>query len=124
MVVPSTGLVVLVPFPFSDLSGAKLRPAVVVAYGGGDDWILCQITSNPYGDPLAITLVDAVFRTGSLRMTSYVRPGKLFTANRALMRGEAGSLTTDVTSNIVDESLVFYVPVPSRDLLAPIAVAD
>jgi mRNA interferase MazF len=93
---------VLVPFPFSDLSGAKLRPAVVVAHAGRDDWILCQVTSNPYGDPLAITLVDTGFRTGSLRMTSYVRPGKLFTANRALMREEVGNLTIDVMSTIVD----------------------
>ena len=34
MVVPTTGVVVLVPFPFSDLSQAKLRPAVVLAHAG------------------------------------------------------------------------------------------
>ena len=34
MVTPSVGLVVLVPFPFSDLSRAKLRPAVVLADAG------------------------------------------------------------------------------------------
>ena len=34
MVVPTTGAVVLVPFPFSDLSQAKLRPAVVLAHAG------------------------------------------------------------------------------------------
>ena len=31
MVTPATGAVVLIPFPFSDLSQAKLRPAVVLA---------------------------------------------------------------------------------------------
>jgi len=46
MVSPSKGSVVLVKFPFSDLSSSKLRPAVVLAAAGRDDWILCQITSN------------------------------------------------------------------------------
>ena len=67
MVTPSVGLVVLVPFPFSDLSRAKLRPAVVLAEAGKDDWILCQITSNPYSDPRAITLADAAFRQALCR---------------------------------------------------------
>ncbi|TMA37231.1 MAG: MazF family transcriptional regulator, partial [Deltaproteobacteria bacterium] len=40
------GSVVLVPFPFSDLSKSKLRPTVVLAEGGRGDRILCQITSN------------------------------------------------------------------------------
>jgi mRNA interferase MazF len=93
---------VLVPFPFSDLSRAKLRPAVVLAHAGKDDWILCQVTSNPYGDPRAIVLADDSFRTGSLRVTSYARPGKLFTANRTLMTTEAGNLKDEVLKNIVD----------------------
>lgn len=56
MVTPSEGSVVLVRFPFSDLSSSKLRPAVVLAFTGRDDWILCQVTSNPYSDPTAIQL--------------------------------------------------------------------
>ncbi|MGH7865787.1 MAG: hypothetical protein ACREQB_12410 [Candidatus Binataceae bacterium] len=69
-------------FPFSDLSQAKLRPAVVLAGAGRGDWILCQVTSKPYADARAIKLEDASFATGSLRVTSYARPGKLFTAQR------------------------------------------
>jgi mRNA interferase MazF len=52
----AVGQVVLVPFPFSDLSQAKMRPAVVLADAGRGDWILCQVTSNPYGDARVITL--------------------------------------------------------------------
>jgi mRNA interferase MazF len=37
--------VVIVPFPFSDLSESKRRPALVLAVLTGDDLILCQITS-------------------------------------------------------------------------------
>ena len=41
------GDVVVVPFPFSDLSTSKRRPALVLADLAGDDLILCQITSGP-----------------------------------------------------------------------------
>jgi len=41
--VPSAaGAVVLVPFPFTDLTQAKLRPAVALADAGRGDWILAQ----------------------------------------------------------------------------------
>jgi mRNA interferase MazF len=101
MVTPTVGSVVLVPFPFSDLSEAKLRPALVLADSGRDDWILCQITSNPYADPRAVELTDADFDTGSLRVTSYARPGKLFTASSSLMVSEAGNLSQATLQSIV-----------------------
>lgn len=85
MVTPTVGAVVLVPFPFSDLSQAKDRPALVLVEAGRGDWILSQITSVSYGDPRAIQLLDTDFVHGGMRRTSYVRPGKLFTANTSLM---------------------------------------
>ena len=42
----AAGQVVIVHFPFSDLTASKLRPAVVLAEAGRGDWILCQITSK------------------------------------------------------------------------------
>jgi mRNA interferase MazF len=92
MVIPSAGAVVLVLSPFSDLSSAKLRPAVVLAEAGRGDWILSQVTSNPYGDSSAIELSEADFQEGTLRIQSYVRPGKLFTANHELFVSQAGAL--------------------------------
>lgn len=74
MVSPAVGKIVLVPFPFSDLSQSKLRPAIVLAAAGRGDWILCQVTSNPYGDPNAISITDECFNQGSLRVTSLARP--------------------------------------------------
>ena len=81
MVTLSPASVVIVPFPFSDLSGTKLRPALVLAETGYEDWLLCQITSKAYADPTAVRLTDAELSVGTLNMTSYVRPMKLFTTH-------------------------------------------
>jgi mRNA interferase MazF len=101
VVTPTAGAVILVPFPFSDLSQTKLRPAIVLAAAGRDDWILCQITSTPYGDPQAIPLIDTDFASGSLHVASYARPGKLFTANRSLMVTRVGQLKHQPLHNII-----------------------
>jgi mRNA interferase MazF len=96
----TAGPVVIVRFPFSDLSASKFRPAVVLADAGRGDWILCQITSKSYGDSNAIELNGADFASGSLQLSSYVRPGKLFTAHASLIVGQAGVLRTDKLSSI------------------------
>jgi mRNA interferase MazF len=49
----AAGQVVMRPFPFSGLSRNKYRPALVLADASREDWIACQITSNPYADPRA-----------------------------------------------------------------------
>lgn len=92
MVTPEIGDVVLVRFPFSDLSADKLRPALVIADSGRGDWICAQITSNPYADNRAEQLTDIDFESGSLQRVSFVRPGKLFTANSALFLRVVGHL--------------------------------
>jgi mRNA interferase MazF len=91
-----------VRFPFSDLSQTKLRPAVVLAGSGRGDWVLCQITSKAYGDQGAVRIEDSSFQAGSLRVLSYARPSKLFTANRELIVGHAGQLTPEAHREITD----------------------
>lgn len=102
------GQVVLVPFPFSDLSSAKMRPAIVLANAGRDDWILCQVTSNPYGDARAVTLTDKDFKSGSLRVTSYARPGKLFTANQSLIAEAVGVLNDKAANELIGAVIALF----------------
>ena len=99
----AAGSVVLVPFPFSDLSQHKRRPAVVLAGAERGDWILCQITSSPYSDARAITLTDVDFASGGLRLVSYARPAKLFTAHESLFVFEAGILRSAALRKITNE---------------------
>lgn len=111
MVTPSAaGAVVLVSFPFTDLSEAKRRPAVVLANAGRGDWVLCQVTSNAYADPLAVELTSADFMTGSLHRVSYARPGKLFTANQRLIATEVGRLRDDAFRRVVDAVVRLLTP--------------
>jgi mRNA interferase MazF len=105
---PSTGSVVLVRFPFSDLSQTKLRPAVVLADAGRGDWILCQITSNAFADPSAIEIGIDDFHTGALRMTSFARPSKLFTASEALIASTVGELELDKFDEILDAVIAIF----------------
>ncbi len=99
---PAAGQLVLIPFPFSDLTRSKFRPALLLASAGRSDWIACQITSNPYGDPLAIQLTEDEFAEGGLRRVSYVRPGKLFTAHESLIASRQGALTPSQLERIRD----------------------
>ena len=110
MVTPAVGAIVLVRFPFSDLSQAKLRPTVVLAHAGRGDWILCQVTSNPYGDPNAIPITDSDLEIGSLRLDSFVRPGKLFTASGSLMVAQVALLKSDAFNRILDKLLEILRP--------------
>ena len=98
----AAGQVVIVHFPFSDLTASKLRPAVVLAEAGRGDWVLCPITSKSYGDEEAIFLDAPDFARGSLRLASYVRPGKLFTAHGSLVANQVGELLPEKFSAIRD----------------------
>ena len=102
MVALAAGSIVLVTFPFSDLSKSKLRPAVVLASAERGDWILCQITSNPYSDSHAVQLCEIDFQSGSLQRVSYARPGKLFTANTTLISMQVGKLKKVAFQNVLN----------------------
>ena len=66
------GDVVVIPFPFSYLSASKRRPALVVADLGGNDVILCQITSVTRNDRFSIPLTRSDFKDGKLRVESRI----------------------------------------------------
>lgn len=93
---------VIVSFPFTDLTGAKRRPAVVVGEPPGQDSILCLITSTATRDPHAIALTSADFASGTLRQDSYIRPGRLFTADNALIAYRAGRLTSSKLQEVIE----------------------
>lgn len=118
MATPSVGEVVLVTFPFSDLSTSKLRPAVCLADASRGDWILCQITSKAYGDPVVVPLDAADFVSGGLLVVSVARPTKLFTAHESLVQRTVGRLT-DVTFQRIIAAVVAVLQPPAPPPTVP-----
>lgn len=110
MVAPSAGEVVLVPFPFSDLSQSKLRPGVCLADAGRGDWVFCQVTSSPFGDPMAVPQSAADFAMGGLLVSSFARPGKLFTASAGLMVKSVGVLSPTALSRVLSAVVALLQP--------------
>ena len=96
------GDVVVIPFPFSDLSGNKRRPAFVLANLRGDDILLCQITSLHSSDPAAVALIRGDFISGSLPVDSYIRPLRIFTADKNIIVRKAGTLTSALVDKVID----------------------
>jgi len=96
------GDIVILPFPFSDLSASKKRPALVLASLAGDDVILCQITSQPVSDRYAVTIDEKDFASGSLNKPSNARPNRLFTAESNLVLYRAGTLSPAKTDMIIN----------------------
>jgi len=106
VVTPGPASVVVVPFPFSDLSGVKLRPAVVLADAGRGDWLLCQITSNPYSDSDAVPITNKELQSGALTSTvSFARPIKLFTASEAVMNKRVAILEDETFKTILTATI-------------------
>lgn len=100
------GDVVVVPFPFSDLSNSKKRPALVLASLEGEDLKLSQITSKNIFDSYSIEIKTSDFSNGTLNKDSNVRPNKIFTADKNIILYKIGNLTNkkmdEVTSKVVE----------------------
>jgi len=104
----AVGSVVLVTFPFSNLKGQKVRPALVLANVEFENLILCQITSKPYTSKIAISLKSADFAKGSLPVESFARPDKLFTADTTIIRTAVGQLTPKSTEAVLQSVCALF----------------
>ena len=93
---PKTGDIVLIPFPFTDLSAAKRRPALLLTNPDGDgDFIAAAVTSQS-GHDASVPLSTAQLASGSLPKASWIRADKLFTFQRSLVQKQLGSVKPQV----------------------------
>ena len=101
----ASGQIVLLPFPFSDLSASKLRPALLLADAGRGDWVLCQITSNSNADKNAVMLTDNDILDSGLQRISYARTSKLFTAHESIFRRNVGTVSQQTFDKIIQAAV-------------------
>ncbi len=103
------GKVVLVPFPFDDLSAAKVRPAVCLTdpVGPHRHVILAFITSRIPADlmetDIALDTSQPGFVTMGLRVSSTLRLHRLMTVSTSLILRELGELSPDVQAQVADK---------------------
>jgi mRNA interferase MazF len=101
----SKGDIILVPFPFTDLSQTKLRPAVVLwADGKGQDVTLCFISSQKVetlaANEFAIAANDPQFSMTGLKITSKVRVTRIVTLERRMLRRRLGKLSEQLIEHL------------------------
>ena len=98
--------VVLVPFPFDDLSGSKVRPAVCLtdAVGPHRHVVLAFITSAvpPTLEPTDVLLdpSSADFARAGLRVRSALRLHRMVTVSATIIQRQLGSLTPNLQAQV------------------------
>ena len=89
------GDIVWAPVRFTDLSGGKVRPMLVLADvrdAQENDWIVCEITTSPIPHTRAILITQNDLESGRLRRASQVRPDRILTLSEGLFQNTAGRL--------------------------------
>lgn len=99
--------IVLIPFPYTDLSGAKKRPALVISSLDfnikNEDIICCLITSNPEDKQHAIKINNKDMENGFLEFESKVKSYRIFTVNKRLVYKVLGKLNLSKSKLIIEE---------------------
>jgi len=97
------GNVVVINYPYSDLSSQKKRPALVVATPKGQDLILCQITSQVHQDNYSIKLENSDFKTGLLNQISYIRPNKIISIDKNIVIYTIGNVKMEKLNEVIEK---------------------
>lgn len=105
----SQGDVVLITFPFADLTSAKVRPALVLSNNtynvGGEDVIVCLITSNMSRKGLYLTRIDTSdpdYRKGGFKAPCAIITDKIHALHRSLIKRKLGSVGDKTITEVRD----------------------
>ena len=96
----SKGKVVLIPFPFTDLSGHKVRPAVILHVSRGEDCIVAFITSGTSRKKYPFDVVIKSSSQNGLKVDSIVKVDKVATLQKKIIIGELGVVEGGVKKGI------------------------
>ena len=106
--------IVLVPFPYSDLSSTKHRPVLIVSNNDYNqkfhDVLVCVITSNLHQDKYSIELEHGDLEMGVLPESSVVKAHKLFTSHQdkiikkfSLVKSEFFEKVADKITHLIEQ---------------------
>ncbi len=98
------GDIVLLPFPFSDATGAKRRPCLILAelpFFGGMDYLVCMISSQKTSDMHSMEILPSDLTAGRLAVQSYLRPLYLFGAEGGVIARRIAAMSPVTLSRVV-----------------------
>ena len=99
--------IVLLRYPFSDLKGSKVRPALVVSNNlfnrKSDDCIMVPLTSVIKDEPYSVIVNQEDLSSGKLLKQSRVRADKVFTVEKELIAMKIGTITDEAFKRIKEE---------------------
>lgn len=101
------GEIVVLEFPFSNLTNIKRRPALVIKVPKGDDLIVCQITGKSYEKFAEVVIKKEDFASGNLKVESYLRMDKLFSIEKSLIKYRIGCLKKEKFVEILEKVCVY-----------------
>jgi len=97
------GKIILIPVPYTDLTAAKLRPALVI-FEGRRDLIVAAITTTMYNFfpdlDVIIDMDDPEFRKTGLKAASILKLTKISTVRKDLAEGELGEINGDLREEV------------------------
>jgi len=103
------GEIVLIPFPFSDLSIVKQRPVLIIskdAYNNEtEDVIICGITSNLKNASYSILIDNEDLTEGSLPVKSRIKADKIFTLEKSLIKKKIAKVNLKIIEKVKSEIL-------------------
>lgn len=101
------GEIVFVPFPFTDLTAAKHRPALVMtnaSYNAASpDIVVCGMTSNLSNSAHSVLVQEKDLESGSIPVTSRVKVDKIFTIKKTAVERRLGRLHSRVFGQVMAE---------------------
>ena len=95
------GQIALTPFPYTDLSGAKLRPVLLLRQASSrfDDWLVCMVSSQLQQADADLDEIllpsDTNFAATGLKVPSVLRLSRLAVLDGALLVGSIGEIGED-----------------------------
>ncbi len=97
--------IILIPFPYSDLSQLKRRPSIIVSnlkYNlKNRDVICCAITSNPNNFDKSVGIANEDLERGNLDYDSRVKPTKIFTLDKTMIIKKLATLNINKSKEVV-----------------------
>lgn len=97
------GDIIVIDFPYSDLTHYKRRPALIIKVPQGDDILACQITGTFSSKDIKIPLKQNDFEKGSLNRQSFVRLDKIFSVEKSMINYKIGSLKKEKFNAILNK---------------------